>query len=74
MGVGMDAGTGTGAGVGADTEAEVEEVPSGMWLALADEADAASRSKAAFFFAVFSDVLRCFFWNSEIDIGYYWCM
>lgn len=70
MGVGMDAGTGTGAGAGADTEAEVEEVPSGMWLALADEADAASRSKAAFFFAVFSDVLRCFFWNSEIDIGY----
>lgn len=72
MGVGMDAGTGTGAGagVGADTEAEVEEVPSGMWLALADEADAASRSKAAFFFAVFSDVLRYFFWNSEIDIGY----
>lgn len=70
MGVGMDAGTGTGAGVGADTEAEVEEVPSGMWLALADEADAASRSKAAFFFAVFSDVLRCFFWNSEIDIGH----
>lgn len=70
MGVGMDAGTGTGAGVGADTEAEVEEVPSGMWLALADEADAASRSKAAFFFAVFSDVLRCFFWNSEFDIGY----
>ncbi len=29
-----------------------------------DPSTATSRARAAFFFAVFSDVFRCFFWNS----------
>ena len=58
---------GFGLAAGAEVWAGAESIGRGIALGLAPSPAVLVLSRAAFFLAVFSEVFRCFFWNSVVS-------